>query len=185
MINYELAKEIGATHCLDTILYKFNDNAQALCYFSNFGWELSENSSEVMSRLERIDFDSIAQVDSEEWDGEGLPPVGVKCVYVFNDETEYLGFVAAYHDDAVWFGLDGGMYKTFFGSHQFRKPETPQQREERERLEAIRKLVNSSEFPNGSSEKVSAILTMIEDVYGSGALFAVVDLLEKISNESR
>ncbi|EOX1529985.1 hypothetical protein ACPD0J_001484 [Vibrio cholerae] len=80
--------------------------------------------------------DLTGQVD---WDGTGLPPVGCRCVYLFNDEAEYSGFVAAYHKDAVWFSCDGGLYKTFIAiNHEFRKPETPQQREERERIELER-----------------------------------------------
>ena len=63
-------------------------------------------------------------------------------------------------------------------SHELFKPETEADRKERERLEAIKKLINNSELPNSSNEKISAILTMTEDVYGSGALFAVADLLE-------
>lgn len=72
-----------------------------------------------------------------EWNGEGLPAVGCPCIYVFNDETEYSGFVAAYHDDAVWFYCNGGHYKTFIAvNHEFKKPETEAERNERERLEA-------------------------------------------------
>lgn len=67
---------------------------------------------------------------------------------------------------------------------KFRKLETTEQKLEREELEARKRLIDSSELPNGSRDKVSAILTMVEDVYGSGALFSVVDLLEGFNCDS-
>lgn len=130
MINCELAKEIGATHHIDNMLYKFDDNAQALCYFFNIGWELSENSSETMSRLERIDFDTIAQADSEEWKN------GDSCI--FNDiECVFIGISASHPSVAIVEYLKGFIsVNDRVYVEELRKPEAPQQREERERLEA-------------------------------------------------
>lgn len=137
----------------------------------------------------------------EEWDGEGLAPVGVECEFKENSPSGASTFsdwskcsILAYNEPneasselQIIIRDDRGDAAIIYSCDEpvFRKPETPEQKAERERLEAIGRLVNSSELPNGSSEKISAILTMIEDVYGSGALFAVVDLLEKISDESR
>lgn len=56
MINYKLAKEIGATHHIDHLLYKFNDDGFAMCYFTEYGWEKTENDADHMAELERIDF---------------------------------------------------------------------------------------------------------------------------------
>lgn len=36
----------------------------------------------------------------------------------------------------------------------------------------------TSEYPNGEETTLSEILTLVEKKYGSGALFAVADLLE-------
>lgn len=112
-------------------------------------------------------------------------------------------------DDCVWCGVDA----VFIGhskSHKSRcaieylrnnrsiidtvfisdlRTRSSQQREERDSFDkelSKNRIVNqsNSEQPNSSTRKVSAILTLVEEVYGSGALFAVADLLEKYDGKS-
>ncbi|AUR87365.1 hypothetical protein NVP1100O_24 [Vibrio phage 1.100.O._10N.261.45.C3] len=75
-----------------------------------------------------------------EWGGEGLPPVGVECEFEYPEGRWNKGF---YHGLTASAGVEmhilefeGGCIETFGGLTKFRKPETPQQREDRERLEA-------------------------------------------------
>lgn len=84
--------------------------------------------------------------NSSEWDGEGLPPVGVECELkykhasnanwreckVFAYSSEHGAVAAVWHlDSGIWY------HNTIETSdYEFRKPETPEQRKERERLEA-------------------------------------------------
>ncbi|AUR86539.1 coil containing protein [Vibrio phage 1.086.O._10N.222.51.F8] len=79
-----------------------------------------------------------------EWNGEGLPPVGVECEFEYPEGRWNKGF---YHGLTASAGVEmhilefeGGCIETFGGLTKFRKPETPQQREDRERLEAAYKL---------------------------------------------
>lgn len=84
-------------------------------------------------------------IEKIEWDGEGLPPVGVECEAVFV-EHEHKGYgeflVLGYHSNYVWMEYVGELsnkskhYTSKVDLVKFRKPETKQQREGRERLEA-------------------------------------------------
>ncbi|NOE09409.1 hypothetical protein [Vibrio cholerae] len=94
--------------------------------------------------------DLTGQVD---WDGTGFPPVGVDCVFHpdntlwgFERVKPYKGKVLCYEGEQFVFMLDHKLYgikqesiilsRTDKG--EFRKSETPQQREERERIELER-----------------------------------------------
>ena len=89
--------------------------------------------------------DSIESVGEVEWDGESLPSVGVECEALFIDH-EHKGYgeflVLGYHSNYVWVEYIGKLrnkskhYTAKINMVKFRKPETPQQREDRERLEA-------------------------------------------------
>ena len=59
MIDYKLAKEIGATYHIDHPLYKFNDDGFAMCYFTEYGWEKTENDADHMAELAKIDFSNL------------------------------------------------------------------------------------------------------------------------------
>ncbi|CAM0014447.1 hypothetical protein VPHK375_0082 [Vibrio phage K375] len=89
--------------------------------------------------------DGIKSAGEVEWNGEGLPPVGVECEAVFIDH-EHKGYgeflILGYHSNYVWMEYIGKLrnkskhYTAKINMVKFRKPETPQQREDRERLEA-------------------------------------------------
>lgn len=49
-----------------------------------------------------------------------LPPVGAECIYVFNDDEQYIGQIAAMDGDACWFKRSEFGYKTFIGNHEFK-----------------------------------------------------------------
>jgi hypothetical protein len=83
-----------------------------------------------------------------EWDGDGLPPVGVECEYAFigGDYSEWFECKVLYAGRQCVFirTKDQNLIKSFgceelsveIKTTKFRKPETKQQREDRERLEA-------------------------------------------------
>ncbi|AUR92998.1 hypothetical protein NVP1181O_34 [Vibrio phage 1.181.O._10N.286.46.C9] len=81
-----------------------------------------------------------------DWNGEGLPPVGVECEAVFVDH-EHKGhgefLILGYHSNYVWMEYVGELsnkskhYTAKVELVKFRKPEAPQQREDRERLELV------------------------------------------------
>lgn len=72
-----------------------------------------------------------------EWNGEGLPPVGVECWFNFKVthpqrcKVNYIGKTVCVYESA-----DGNEYSTLISEVEFSKIETQQQREDRERLEA-------------------------------------------------
>ena len=133
----------------------------------------------------------IPQTKGVEW-VNGLPPVGVECEFKYKVMTDAdwkfcRVFGYSEHVAAVWYKSHDGETKHAtidVNYYEFRKPETEAERKEREEIEARKRLIDSSELPNSSKDKVSAILTMVEDVYGSGALFSVVDLLEGFNCDS-
>ena len=86
-----------------------------------------------------------------EWNGEDLPPVGVECNFTphntrwgFNYIENFTGTVLHYEGEQFVFMLNHTKYKLDAGmvivsrtdKGDFAKPETPQQHEDRERLEA-------------------------------------------------
>ncbi|AUR81997.1 hypothetical protein NVP1017O_28 [Vibrio phage 1.017.O._10N.286.55.C11] len=83
-----------------------------------------------------------------EWNGEGLPPVGEVCEYKDGDNwyevrvkylSEWFMVIEALKSQSKWIDIKGtelSFEYSRFDSLKFRKPETPQQREGRERLEA-------------------------------------------------
>lgn len=90
-----------------------------------------------------------------EWNGEGLPPVGVECEFVGvkedsahkveiyhtdDNKVMFLGRIESYPEESTIKhfkdGRDLMVFYTREGDRVFRKPETPEAKEKRERLEA-------------------------------------------------
>ncbi|MEL7307085.1 MAG: hypothetical protein AAGK05_03895 [Pseudomonadota bacterium] len=113
---------------------------------------IKTESQEEREALDMIDttskqVESLAKGDAVEWDGEGMPPVGAKCEILFK-EYQHKGFglfnVLAYHSGAIWVQYigplenNGKCYTAECSTLEFRKPESPEQKAERERDEAIK-----------------------------------------------
>ena len=87
---------------------------------------------------EKEALDAIEQV---EWNGEGLPPVGVECECFNYDADLWMRVITLdakteSGEIAVSSINENGKYARLFWGCKFRKPETPEQRKEREELEA-------------------------------------------------
>lgn len=95
--------------------------------------------------------ESLAKGDVVEWDGEGLPPVGVECCFTpdnnlwgFASTDTYLGEVLRYEGEQFVFLLSHDEYNmrpchliaSRTDKGEFSKPESQEQKAERERLEA-------------------------------------------------
>ena len=91
-----------------------------------------------------IDAKDAIKVDlgaGNKWDGEGLPPVGTDCEFKPYNTWEsgiYRGKNKL--GDLIFEFADSGVVDLFDESTKIRKPKTPEQREERERLEAAYEL---------------------------------------------
>lgn len=79
----------------------------------------------------------MSKFSGNEWNGEGLPPVGVECWFNFK-VTHPQKCKVNYISDTicVYIGENGNEYSALTNEVTFSKIESPQQREERERLEA-------------------------------------------------
>lgn len=142
----------------------YGSTEMSLCWIPKFGFEttLASNfvdyipteSPEEREALGMINttskkVESLAKGDEVEWNGEGLPPVGVECEILFK-EYPHKGFglfnILAYHGGAIWVQYTGPLenngkcYTEECSTLEFRKPESPEQKAERERLEAAIKL---------------------------------------------
>lgn len=112
--------------------------------------EIPTQSPEEREALDMIDttskqVDSLAKGGPAEWDGKGLPPVGVECEKIFDGISQIV--TPLYYDDhksgmVMFYYRDSG---NSVGSDYdwclvenciFRKLESPEQKAERERLEA-------------------------------------------------
>ena len=82
----------------------------------------------------------VSKFSSKEWNGEGLPPVGVECEVLLDCSGKWklCEILFSSKESVVVVKLKSGSEIALdpFAS-SFRKPETPQQREERERANAI------------------------------------------------
>ncbi|QYW02842.1 hypothetical protein [Vibrio phage BUCT006] len=110
---------------------------------------LQTESPEEREALDMIDttskqVESLANGDVVEWDGEGLPPVGVECEKVFDGRSQIV--TPLYYDDhksgmVMFYYRDSGKHVALdydwclVENCTFRKPESPEQKAERERLE--------------------------------------------------
>ena len=102
---------------------------------------------------EKEALDAIEQV---EWNGEGLPPVGVECEVRFRTDGEWTdwfsnGKLKAGYDSKLWFSHDFG--DCVYPAHdvEFRKAETPEAKQEREELEAAYDLYIDLAYVNGAT----------------------------------
>ena len=91
----------------------------------------------------QLSIDEIDKFSGDEWNGEGLPPVGALCkvnrdsfTYRVMYSSEYVVIVQNLdNDNTTAHGMDI-ILDLHKGNYTFSKPESPQQREERECLEA-------------------------------------------------
>ena len=82
--------------------------------------------------------------EQAEWNGEGLPPVGAICEALDTDDDEWrlvriLDAKSNHEELAVTSVSDIGNFGKLFWAVEFRKPETPEQKKEREINELIDK----------------------------------------------
>jgi hypothetical protein len=116
------------------------------------------NYGECAQEITLDQLDEWLGLDGEHgWDGEGLPPVGVECEILDINGNDVIGSGTIYHVDANKFFVLSESLKNYpeestinmfdgtinlyvmwvnNGDKRFRKPETPEQKAERERLEA-------------------------------------------------
>lgn len=117
----------------------------------------------------------------DEWDGEGLPPIGVECEFTpdntwwgFNYIESFAGIVLHYEGEQFVFMLKHEKYKlksrmiivSRTDKGEFSKPETPEQKAERERLEAIHEMVddfNDSDTDYNLRGKVAKVCAALYD----------------------
>lgn len=110
-------------------------------YDERFYQTETPEEKEVFEAMEAV----TNQSKSVEWDGEGLPPVGVECEKLFNGESKII--TPLYYDDhksgvVMFYYINSG--KSVATDYAWclvencilRKPETEAERKERERTEA-------------------------------------------------
>lgn len=112
-----------------------DDNITAL-------YDIHENYGDDTQEITLDQLDEWLGLESKtEWDGEGLPPVGVECEWIgggLNHGDWGLVVVRAYNGDCAWIEkLNNNSMHTVMNPAHFRKPETPEQKAERELYEAI------------------------------------------------
>lgn len=138
---------------------QFSDNAfvttfgaSAICHLSP---KFKKITPDQINALYDEKLGRVETPDSSEWDGEGLPPAGAECEFLcegFWGDSEYhwCRFLGLLTDKsyAIEFHHYTSPDKVTCGCFDpqctsFRKPETPEQREERERLEAAIELTHA------------------------------------------
>ncbi|QIW88955.1 hypothetical protein phiV208_24 [Vibrio phage phiV208] len=138
----------------------YGSTEMSLCWIPKFGFattlaskfvdHIPTESPEEREALDMIDttskqVESLAKGNVVEWDGEDeLPPIGCKVMTSFteSDCDNWCDFhgpseIIAYHNDYVWVAHHGKFNRIHALSNiEFEKPESPEQKAERERLEA-------------------------------------------------
>ena len=113
------------------------------------------NHSDLKMNIDKVETQTEHQEEMSafsgevEWNGEGLPPVGEVCEYKDGDNwyevrvkylSEWFMVIEALKSQSKWIDIKGtelSFEYSRFDSLKFRKPETPQQREGRERLALV------------------------------------------------
>lgn len=111
------------------------------CDFEHKRFGIKRIPTETTEEKEALD-----AIERVEWDGEGLPPVGVECEFKYKHSSQAhwnLCKVFAYSDEmgmvaAIWHWVDDKWKHATIdvSGYEFRAIETPEQRKEREELEA-------------------------------------------------
>lgn len=134
----------------DWSLYDVNDDNRFILQAAADQTETPEEKEafEAMTGAKPQQVESLVKSD---WDGEGLPPVGVECVFTpdntkwgFNYVEPFNGAVLHYEGEQFVFMLNHEKYNlddsmiivSRIDKGEFSNPETLAEREERERLEA-------------------------------------------------
>jgi hypothetical protein len=132
---------------------------------------LADDESSLSGNPQEITLDQLDEwlglEIEQEWDGNGLPPVGAECEILDINGDKIIGNGTVYHVDGNKFFIlskslkdypeestvsmfDGAMnlYVMWVndGDNRFRKPETPEQKAERERDEAIKTIQRDMAF---------------------------------------
>lgn len=108
------------------------------------------NTSVVSDRYEEHKYfhEVIRQPESEdEWNGEGLPPVGTVCECSYpNDSWNMVKYLGTDFQGLHVIAYGGGAIEQLGSLVKFRKPETTQQRKDRERLEIISQIQSDMNY---------------------------------------
>ena len=87
------------------------------------------------------------EFEKVEWNGEGLPPVGAKCEFEYPkgnwNSGYYHGKTSSGKIKMHILEYEGGRLETLGGLAKFRKPETPEQKKERDREMAVYDICSS------------------------------------------
>lgn len=116
--------------------------------------------------------------NGSEWDGEGLPPVGVECECLIDDSGFWRGCTVIFSSElsVVVVKLNSGSELAVnpFAS-SFRKPESPKQKAERERLESAYELFSLKHEVSYSNIDVMSISDFSSDSQLRDGYLAIVD----------
>tara|TARA_B100001063_G_C16779142_1_gene569388 strand:- start:14165 stop:14710 length:546 start_codon:yes stop_codon:yes gene_type:complete len=148
-------------------------------FSGEFGcWRLIASNAPSMDMCDTLKpVKPIPQTKEVEW-VNGLPPVGVECEWIgggLNHGDWGLVIVHACHNDFAWIEKlrDNSMHTVGNPAH-FRKPETPQQREEREVNELCKSAINlikkdkEVDSCNVNAYASFAIMTTVRAMIGAG-----------------
>ncbi len=181
MISNEKAREIldGAPEGAEN----FGSSDSGVSYYrcSAYGWEIYVGkewcdvdkscgwftTELVVLEAQLASEDSIA--NSEEWNGEGLPPVGIKCWAKDYDNEEFpwvkvktLDAITGSREMAVASVCGNGRYYRLFFACEFKRVETPAELAAKAREGAITKMASTPK-PCGH-----AIYNICADLYDAG-----------------
>lgn len=122
--------------------------------------EKSEPKYFVASSKQLDEHLSKGAIKSAEWDGKGLPPVGCVCEYYDDKHSDkWIKVIVNYSSEwgVVVESIDVAkgteLFFNFFENKKFRKLETPEQKAERERLEAAYDLYRIVTVAHGDEAK--------------------------------
>lgn len=113
------------------------DKGEVVILTYDDGSECPRFKSEINGRKGFAFLYEVKKVEQKpDWNGEGLPPVGVECELCNCGSNWKMAKVLFMGTGLCVVDHGYGDQHYHLNSVKFRKPETPQQREERERLEA-------------------------------------------------
>jgi len=152
-------------------------NAMKTCLSSAIGTYLLFKEAEAPTETPK-EKEALDAIERVEWNGEGLPPVGVECEMIFDGKgklitplyfTDFVdGLVLFYHSSNSMPHCDDTYDWCLVENCIFRKPETPEAKKEREEFIKLIK----TKFNN---DKRFIDKTMAEALFDAGCRFKLVE----------
>ena len=119
------------------------------------GWSRLKSAKDYSNAVTREQYESALAASKTEWNGEGLPPVGLPVeLQYWNDGKVEIVRVIAYHGNEAWVEFTDDCRNTLIGNPEFRPIRSEADKKKEEAVFAIAELCRQSASNGHSAELI-------------------------------